>query len=391
MNSRRLLQWLLPIVAIILLVLLGVYIKNQMQAQNNRPAMQKSEEIQHPDVSVVNVTPEQHSTHIVAYGSAKPHYELTLTAQVSGQIKKLAKQLESGTLIKKGTTIVWLEDSDYQAAVAAAKQDLSDAQVARLEEERQSAQAQAEWRASGLTGEPASELVLRKPQLAAAQAAVANAEAALKSARKDLQNTRISVPFDALIVERSVAPGSYLQSGSEIATLYSSDRSEIEVSLSARDWQRLPQSQELNSGTWPVALSNSESGAAWQGQVLRSEQHLDATTRKRTIVISVDKPFKQTPQLLPETFLQADIPGRTLDNLWQLPTSALSQKGEIWYISSDSTLASFSAEPVFSTSTAIYIDVPEQLADSEQQVLIHPLSSYVVGMPVNPVAGGSDE
>ncbi len=391
MNSRRLLQWLLPLAAISLLVLLGFNVKDRMQAQNNKPPLQKSEIILHPDVSVISVTPGEYATQIVAYGSASPHYQLTLTAQVSGRIKKLAPEFESGSLISKGTAIAWLEDSVYQAAVAAARQELSEARVSLLEEERQAAQALAEWQASGLSGEPASELVLRQPQLAAARAAVANAEATLASARKDLQNTRISVPFDALIVERSVAPGSYLQSGGDIAVLYSSDRSEIEVSLSARDWQRLPGSQELGSGTWPVTLTNRESGASWQGRVLRSEQHLDATTRKRTLVISVTRPFEQAPQLLPETFLKADIPGRTLGNLWKLPTSALSQKGEIWYVNNDQTLASFPAEPVFSTSAAIYIEVPAELADTAQQVLTHPLSSYVVGMPVNPVAGGRHE
>ncbi len=391
MNSRRLLQWLLPLTAIILLVLLGVYIKNQMQAQTNRPAMQKSEETQHPDVSVITATPGQHATRIIAYGSARPHFNLTLSAQVSGQINKLATSFEPGKLLKKGTIIAWLEDSDYQAAVTAAKQELSDAQVALLEEERQSSQALSEWQSSGLTGDPASELVLRKPQLAAAKAAVVNAEASLKSAQKNLENTRITIPFDALIVERSVAPGSYLQTGSEVAVLYSSDRTEIEVSLSARDWQRLPDSTQLTSGTWPVTLTNSESGSSWQGAVLRIEQHLDATTRKRTIVVSVENPFAQNPQLLPETFVKADIPGRQLDNLWELPTSALSQKGEIWYVASDQTLQTFSTEPVFSTSTAVYIDVPSTLAAQPQQVLTHPLSSYVVGMKVNPVEDGNHE
>ena len=391
MNSRRLLQWLLPVAAIILLILLGLYIQHQMQAQTNKPAPLKVEEAQHPDVSVIEATPGQHATRITAYGSAKPHYELTLTAQVSGQIIKLAQNFEPGKLLKKGTTIAWLEESDYQAAVAAARQELSDAQVALLEEERQSAQALAEWQSSGMSGEPTSELVLRKPQLAAAQAAVVNAQAALISAGKTLRSTKITIPFDALVVERSVAPGSYLQSGGEVAVLYSSDRSEIDVSLSVRDWQRLPEDKQLTSGQWPVTLTNSESGNSWQGYVLRSEQHLDTTTRKRTLVISVAKPFTQQPELLPETFLKADIPGRKLDNLWELPTSALSQKGEVWYVTREQTLAAVSAEPVFSTSTAVYIDVPEELATDSQLVLIHPLSSYVAGMKVNPVKDGSHE
>lgn len=391
MNYRRLLQWLLPLAAIAFLVMTGFFIQHQMQAQATRPAIQKETEVQHPDVSIVEVTARQHATQVVAYGAAKPHYELTLTAMVSGQISNLSAAFESGKLIKKGTTIAWLEASDYEAAVAAAKQELSDAKVTLLEEQRQAAQALSEWNASGLSGEPASDLVLRKPQLATAEAAVAEAEAALKSARKDLRNTRITAPFDALVVERAVAPGSYLQSGSEIGLLYSSDRAEVELTVSARDWNRLPDNQDLTSGRWLVNLSNVETGHTWQGYILRTEKHLDATTRKRTIVVAVDHPFEQELELLPETFLKADIPGRKVGNLWELPPSSLSQKSEIWYVTKAQTLATFSAVPVFSTSSAIYMEVPQELGAEAQKVLVHPLSSYVVGMKVNPVKDSSYE
>ncbi len=392
MRTRPVYQWLALLAAVLILILIIVFIRYRIQLQSGRPAPVKSVEQQHPDVAVITATGGRHAAEVIAYGSARPRFELTLTAQVAGRVDLLAAKFDSGRRVGQGELLAQLEDSSYRAAVAAAEQDLSEARLSLLEEEREAARALNEWRASGLSGEPDSELVLRQPQLSVARAAVANAEAALASARQDLLQTRITAPFDALVVKRFIAPGSYLQAGGEIATLYSADRAEIAVGLSARDWSRLPDQNVLDSGAWEVVLDNVESGQSWSGRVLRSEQHLDQTTRKRTLIIAVEHPLEQEPALLADTFVKVRIPGRELDNLWKLPSSALSQKGEIWYVdAAGKSLKSFAATPVFSDSKASYVEVPAALATQPQQVLLHPLSSYLEGMLVNPVKGETYE
>lgn len=385
MQHRRKFQWLTVAAAIIFFIVIIFVVREQILAQMNRPAPIKAVESQHPDVSVVTVKTGSYQARISAYGEARPHFELTLTAQVAGQVDSLDTHFEPGLRLNKGQLLVQLEDSDYRAAVAAARKDLQDALLALAEERRQATQAETEWRASGLVGKPDSDLVLRKPQLAVAGAAVANAEAALASARKNLQQTRITTPFACLVVARQVSPGSYLQAGGEVATLYSTDRMEIALNLSARDWAKLPTNDKLASGQWPASLSNVENGRTWQGRVLRSEQHLDGTTRKRTLIIAVDQALDIEQPLLPGMFLQAEIGGREVDGIWKLPYSALSQKGEIWYVNADNSLSSMSREALFSDAEAIYVKAPQDLAETQQKILIHPLSSYLQGMFVNPV------
>ena len=260
-----------------------------------------------------------------------------------------------------------------------------------LEEERQALQAEAEWRASGLEGEPDSPLALRQPQLAAARTALDNAQAAVDSARYDLAQTRITLPFDALVISRDIAPGSYLQAGTQVATVYSSDRVEITLSLPARDWQNLPDGDRLLSGAWPVTLTGVENGQQWQGRVLRTEQHLDSTTRQRSLVVAVDQPLALEKPLLPGTFLKARLVGDQVDGLWQLPSSALSQRGEIWFVDTDEQLDHFATDPLFNDGEHIYVRAPKTLAGTPIQVLSHPLNSYLKGMLVNPVeAAGND-
>lgn len=382
---RRFSQWFVLLAAILLLLGVVLLVRQQILAEASRPAPAKTVQEQHPDVSVVSVQARSYAARVTAYGVASPHFELTLTAQVAGQVEALSADFEPGKRLAKGDLLAQLEDCDYRAAVAAAQKDLGDARVSLIEEQREGLQAKAEWAASGLDGEPESELVLRQPQLAAAEAAAANAEAALASARKDLRQTRITAPFDALVVERKIALGSYLQAGTEVATLYSTDYMEIAVCLSTEDWAKLPETNKLHSGQWPVELSNAQNGQSWSGRILRAKQHLTDGTRQRPLLLAVDHPLDLDPPLLPGTFVKAHISGRNLDTLWKLPGSALSQKGEIWYVRADDTLDCFSASPQFSDSEAIYVSVPDSLAAGEQKVLVHPLSSYLQGMRVNPV------
>ena len=127
-----------------------------------------------------------------------------------------------------------------------------------------------------------------------------------------------------------------------------------------------------------------ETGQQWRGYIERTELHLDDTSRQQSVIAAVDRPLEQPEVLAPGTFLQAQIEGRELSDLWRLPSSSLSQRGEIWY-ETDGILASFSAEPVASDEQAIYIRPPESLRDQMVNVLTHPLSTYMPGMAVNPV------
>jgi len=386
---KRLSQWLAFPLALLVLVGVIFYNRHLIADQINRPLPEIEHHDKRPDVTVVKVNPRSYSANLTGYGQAVPRYELPLTAQVAGQVTSLGEHFATGALLHKGDILLRMDDVQYRASVAEAESELADAKLAYLEEERQGLQARTEWAASGLSGKPASELVLRKPQLAAADAAVKNKEAALASARSNLAKTIITAPFDCIVISREVTPGSYLQSGSEIATIYSSDTMEIAISLSAKDWHNLPAQSEF--GKWPVAITSVETDDAWTGTISRLEQHLDTETRQRTVIITVPDPLILSPPLLANTFVAVSFPGRATGNLLQLPGSALSQRGEIWYVTSDKALDRFSAEPLFSDSEFIYVEAPAIFEKEDQLVLTHPLSSYLVGMAVNPVAEESNE
>ena len=388
---RRIFQIVVFGVALGLLVGLVFYIQGAIKAQAGLPGPEKGDVVRHPEVSVTSVSTGSYNAQITGYGSASPHFELTLTARVAGQVTILSNSFETGKRVKEGEVIGRLDTTEYKDALAQAQKDLSDAKLSLLEEEREALQAKAEWKSSGLTGEPASKLVFHDPQVAAAKAAVTAAKAAVETAKADLSYTRITAPFDALVVERSVAPGSYVQAGSTIATLYSTDRAEITVSLSATQWSGLPDMATLNTSKWPVSLAHAQTGRQWTGYILRTSRQVDETSRQQNVIVALDHPLDSDTPLLFGAFVIVNIQGPPMSGLWELPGSAFSQKGEIWYVKADNTLASFTTEPVFSHGESIYVVPPKDIAGSAQKVLIHPLNHYLDDMTVTPVEENTHE
>ena len=141
---------------------------------------------------------------------------------------------------------------------------------------------------------------------------------------------------------------------------------------------------------WPVTLSSSDGQYQWQGYVERVEQHLQQDTRQRSLIVKVDNPLEQEKDLYPGTFVQATISGKQLTQLWELPASALSQQGDLWFVDNNSQLSKSNAHVEFEKGGLIYIDPTKlnvELGDSVQ-VVKRPLSSFKAGMVVLAKAEG---
>ncbi|MGL5429898.1 MAG: efflux RND transporter periplasmic adaptor subunit [Vibrio sp.] len=347
-----------------------------MLAEGSEPAAKLAQ------VAVQTTSPGSYQAEIIGYGEAKPRYDLTFSSEVSGRVHYLAENFATGRVIKQGTVIAKLDDSSYQQALSQAMADVTSTHLALLEEQRQGEQAKSEWQHSGLRGEPDSPLVLRQPQLESAQAAYAYAQQSLLTAQKNLANTVIRAPFDALVVSREIQLASYLNVDSSIATLYSIDQLEIEIPLADQHWKNLPPIGA--DEPWLITLRDSTTEHQWQARVERQTQHSSANTRQRSLIAVVERPLEQATPLYPGTFVQAIITSEKMDPLWELPASALSQQGDIWTLDAQGTLQKFAATLRFAQQDKIYVVPPQTQASSQVQVVIRPLSHFQVGMSVQP-------
>ncbi|MCK8096758.1 efflux RND transporter periplasmic adaptor subunit [Pseudoalteromonas sp. 1CM17D] len=366
------------LVAIVCIGLAISYNGQKMAQQANGPKPEPAKSVA-PNVSVINAVPSTYQAYVSGHGEAKAHWALSLKAQVKGEITNMSEQFATGNVVKKGQVLAQIDNTEYLQAVASAKATLADAKLALQEEQDLGNQAKREWQRSGVTQAPSSPLVFRTLQLEAAQATADNAQYALQTAQRDEKNTHISAPFDAVILSRDVDLGTYVSIGDTLATLNSTDKVEISVPLSLSQWQNL-----ASDKSGEVILSDVTTQNQWQGYIARFEQHLDDSSRQRSVVVALDKPFEQATPLLPGTFLAVQIAGKALNNVIKLPASAVSQEGLIWYVNEQNTLMSIQAQKLFERGDYVYISPIE--GHTNLRVVARPLVSYLNDMLVNPIA-----
>ncbi|MDO6634612.1 efflux RND transporter periplasmic adaptor subunit [Pseudoalteromonas carrageenovora] len=365
------------LVAIVCIGLAISYNGQKMAQQANGPKPEPAKSVA-PNVSVINAVPSTYQAYVSGHGEAKAHWALSLKAQVKGEITNMSEQFATGNVVKKGQVHAQIDNTEYLQAVASAKATLADAKLALQEEQDLGNQAKREWQRSGVTQAPSSPLVFRTLQLEAAQATADNAQYALQTAQRDEKNTYISAPFDAVILSRDVDLGTYVSIGDTLATLNSTDKVEISVPLSLSQWQNL-----ASDKSGEVILSDVTTQNQWQGYIARFEQHLDDSSRQRSVVVALDKPFEQATPLLPGTFLAVQIAGKALNNVIKLPASAVSQEGLIWYVNEQNTLMSIQAQKLFERGDYVYISPIE--GHTNLRVVARPLVSYLNDMLVNPI------
>lgn len=365
------------LVAIVCIGLAISYNGQKMAQQANGPKPEPAKSVA-PNVSVINAVPSTYQAYVSGHGEAKAHWALSLKAQVKGEITNMSEQFATGNVVKKGQVLAQIDNTEYLQAVASAKATLADAKLALQEEQDLGNQAKREWQRSGVTQAPSSPLVFRTLQLEAAQATADNAQYALQTAQRDEKNTHISAPFDAVILSRDVDLGTYVSIGDTLATLNSTDKVEISVPLSLSQWQNL-----ASDKSGEVILSDVTTQNQWQGYIARFEQHLDDSSRQRSVVVALDKPFEQATPLLPGTFLAVQIAGKALNNVIKLPASAVSQEGLIWYVNEQNTLMSIQAQKLFERGDYVYISPIE--GHTNLRVVARPLVSYLNDMLVNPI------
>jgi RND family efflux transporter MFP subunit len=332
-------------------------------------------------VSLRLVKPGTYPAIVKSFGEVVPLWQTIIKSQVDGQIIFLSENLRVGNIVKQGELLVQIEKSDFAMQVAEAKNRLAAAKVALLKEQREANQAHRDWERSKIKGNPESSLVLHKPQLEAAQSELAAARAALARAETLLQYTDVSTPFDGVIMQCMVSRRETLFTGGEIATIFGLDTVEVSVNLDAEQWALLPES----IADADVRLYDPRRTSSWTARVVRESRHLDRNSRLRTLFFQVKHPLEQTPPLLPGTFVQAEITGRSISGLLCIPEAALTKQGLVWFADRENHLQPKRLEPVFYGEGIVFIRTPEDMEES-LRVAISPNSSFVSGLRVKPIA-----
>jgi len=329
MGIRKSIRYLLPMALIALSI--AVVIALVAVAKGKRPE-RKDTGTQAVLVDAIQARKSTLNLTVYSQGAVMPRTETTLVAEVAGQIVDVSSNFIAGGFFRKGEVLLQIDPSDYETALLRAQASLAARQAKYTDEKARSEQALKDWTNLGREGKP-SDLVLRKPQLAEALAGVQAAEAELKEAERDLQRTRIRVPYDGLVRNKLVDIGQYVAAGTPLGVSFAIDTAEIRLPLSGSDLEflDLPSATRLDQEhRVPVTLKD-ESGFSddeWQAHIVRTEGVVDQESRVVYAVAEVVDPYgvlgrSQQPELKMGSFVRAEIQGHKLEDVVVLPRTVL--------------------------------------------------------------------
>jgi membrane fusion protein, multidrug efflux system len=330
-------------------------------------------------VSFIEVFPDTHAANIIVYGQAQPISQIKLCSPVAGKIVYIADLLKQGMTVDKDQILVKVDDTAYRSRVADAELTIANAKLNLLREEQEAAQAIKNWQQSGLSGEPMSALVLRKPQLNAAQKQLSAAAATLLTAQKELAYCEIRSPFNGLIHSQSVSMGQLLSNGDEVTQITGTDKLEIKIALDADQWSMLGTDYIEKE----VSLVDEFNNHSWTGNIARAGKEILPKSRLRQVFCEVKFPLSQNPQLLSGTFLTISLVGKKIPNLLQLPESTITKQGLVWYKQENNRLQSFAAKPVFYKEGSVFIHPPDKLS-FPIHIALYPNNAFLNGLAISP-------
>ncbi len=346
------------------------------------------EEAPAPDVIVEILTPENFQVQINSTGTTTPLTQTVLTAEVGGEVIYRSKKFSEGSSVIEGEILAKIDDTDLQLQYKNALLQLANAEVQYSLQLAEAEVAKEAWEKIG--DGVASDLTLKKPQIKQAEALLEVANAQVSSAEKKLNKTEIVAPYAGRIQNVNIDLGTTIIPGQPVGAIYTS--SEIEVTLAVKDndlqFLSIPMDgRKLDPSEQALVKIKSfykGKNQTWVGRLERVDGVIDPITRMINLIAVFKNDFIETdkPNLPIGLFVEAQIDGIILNDVFSIPVNSISENNEVYIVNKDNELVSRQLSILKKYSD--FVIVKNGLKAGER-IVTSKLSTASNGIKVNPV------
>jgi len=346
------------------------------------------EEAPAPDVIVEILTPKNFQVQINSNGTTTPLTQTVLTAEVGGEVTYRSKKFSEGSSVIEGEILAKIDDTDLQLQYKNALLQLANAEVQYSLQLAEAEVARQAWEKIG--DGVASDLTLKKPQIKQAEALLEVAKAQVSSAKKKLNKTEIVAPYAGRIQNVNIDLGTTIIPGQPVGAIYTS--SEIEVTLAVKDndlqFLSIPMDgRKLDPSEQALVKIKSfykGQNQTWVGRLERVDGVIDPITRMINLIAVFKNDFIETdkPNLPIGLFVEAQIDGIILNDVFSIPVNSISENNEVYILNKDNELVSRQLSILKKYSDFVII---KNGLKAGERIVTSKLSTASDGMKVNPV------
>ena len=233
-------------------------------------------------VEVVEILPGPISAFIETNGTLEAEREVDIVARTGGPL--VALNTEEGVQVRAGDVLAQIDELEARAQVEIARVALQDAEIVYNR-----AKASLE------------NAVVSQEVYDTALSALESAKAQLSGNEIQLGYTRITAPFDGLIIQRAVKFGETVTAGQQLFRISDFDPLLCVIGVPERDLAR------LSVGQPAILRVEAFPGEQFQGRVLRISPVVDAATGTIRVTLEVNRQGRLSPGMFAGVRLVTDV------------------------------------------------------------------------------------
>ncbi len=322
----------------------------------------------------------------VTHGSVLPRTESELIPEVSGRVVDISPVMVSGGFFKKDDLLLKVDPLDYEVALEQARASLASAR-SELTNARKAHDRLLDLAKRQSASQSQQDDALNR--LRFAQASIREATARLSRAARDITRTNITAPYDGRVRSERVDIGQFVTRGAPIASLYATDVAEVRLPIHDEElaYLELALAGPTDKNLPAVILRARFAGEdhTWDGRIVRTEGELDPKTRMINIVAQVQSPYQQSdsrPPLAVGLFVEAEIIGKQVDNVFVLPRSALQANEQVYVVTDENRLQFRDVEVIRIVDEDVYVIDGFKRGET---ISLSTVNNAIEGMLVRPV------
>ncbi|WP_417600431.1 efflux RND transporter periplasmic adaptor subunit [Owenweeksia hongkongensis] len=301
-------------------------------------------------------------------GSLEAKNRVEIYAEVQGVMTSPVGSFKEGSSYKKGSTLVSIESDVYSAGLMSQKSSLQNLVTSALADIRLDyPKAFKKW------NDFLSQIDVTKPlpQLPEAESDkekmfitgrnIYSTYYNVRNMELTLAKYNIAAPFDGVLVEALVTPGSLIRTGQKLGTFIQPTIYEIEAPVSSSMINFLKIGQKV--AVTPTTNNNQE----WEGEITRINRLVNSETQTTNVFIQL-----KGEGLEEGMFVKTNIMATEMENAYELSRSVIFDTDQVFVVQ-DSLLAQKTIEPIYYNEKTVVV---RGLEDGEQTLSKLPSGAY---------------
>ncbi len=358
-----------------ILILIGAIFLTRFLMSSGTDKEEKVEKEEAQAVKIRLVKNDTVPAFIPITGRLEGQKRIEIFAEVQGRFIRSSKAFKEGIAYEEGEVLIQMDNREARLSLQSQKSNLMNGIAKMLPDlkidypkHHQRWQDYLENLKVDEPLEPLPKVDQQQVKYFVTARNIYNQYYSIQSQAERLSKYTIRAPFDGVVTESLIDPGTLVRPGQKLGEYIATGRYEMKAALSARELALVDKKDS-------VALWSDDISGRWAGKVVRINEKIDAETQSAQVFVGTSgEPLKEG------MYLEGKIYTGSVPNAYEVLRKYVEENDKVWIIKNDK----LKKHPIEVVHTSQDKAIVKGLPDGTQ-ILDESIPTAYVGMPVKPV------